>query len=230
MIFTIALYIVIFFVFLAIHLYASHIKRDSLRAPTKTVLLLAILGMYLEWSNYFNIKPSVFVILALVTSWLGDVLLIPKGVKWFTAGGIAFWISHFLFIYSYYESGVVFSNINPVLIVAIAAIYFVVVTFLFTKLKKSLPKALFYPMYLYLLTNGAMNAFAWFRLLSGSVGFVNGLVTGIGALLFFISDSTLFFVRFDKSWKDKSHFLVMLTYSIGEFMIIAGLIGLGIPA
>ena len=221
-------YIAIFAVFTAIHLYASIKKKDSLRAPTKPVILLAILGMYLEWVHVHGVDASAFVVFALVTSWLGDVLLIPKGVKWFTAGGIAFWISHFLFIFAYWESGVVFSNINTAVAVLICLVYAVASTITFSKLKKSLPKALFYPMYLYLLTNGAMNVFAWFRLLSGSCSVISGVVTGIGALLFYISDSTLFFVRFDKNSKIKSHFLVMLTYSIGEFMIVLGLMLLAI--
>ena len=217
------LYFAIFAVFTAVHLYASYIKKDSLRAPTKPVILLAILGMYLEWTRLQGADPSAFVVFALITSWLGDVLLIPKGVKWFTAGGISFWFSHFLFILAYKESGIVFSSISPLVIVLIALVYAVAATIIFKNLKRSLPKPLFYPMYLYLLTNGAMNAFAWFRLLSGSCSLLSGIITGLGAVMFFVSDSTLFFVRFDKNCPIKSHFAVMLTYSIGELLIVLGL-------
>lgn len=220
---TVYMYAAIFVVFTGIHLAASKIKLDSLRAPTKPVILLSILGMYLEWAHYQGVAPSAFVIIALIMSWLGDVLLIPQGVKWFTIGGISFMISHAFFMISYYESGIVFSNINPVLIALIALIYAVTVVILFIKLKPSLPKALFYPMFVYLLLNGAMNSFAWFRLLSGSCSLASGLITAIGAVLFFISDSSLFFVRFDKKCAMKTHFTVMLTYSVGEFMIILGL-------
>ncbi len=216
-------YAAIFFIFMGLHLYGSSIKRDSLRAPTKPVILLAILGMYLAWASFRNADPSPFLVFAILTSWVGDVLLIPKGVKWFTAGGISFWISHFLFIYSYWESGIVFSRINPILIAGIALVYFIAATITFKYLKKSLPKQLFVLMYLYLLTNGAMNSFAWFRLLSGSCSLASGLATAIGALCFYISDSTLFFVRFDKNSRVKTHFWVMLTYSIGEFLIVLGL-------
>ena len=223
MLYLVYLYAAIFAVFTAIHLYASFKRKDSLRGPTKSVILLAILGMYLEWMHLHGAEPSAFVVFALITSWIGDVLLIPKGVKWFTAGGISFWISHFLFIFAYMESGIVFSAINPVFIVLIALIYVPTVVILFKNLKQHLPKALFYPMFFYLLTNGGMNAFAWFRLLSGSCTALSGIITGIGALLFFISDSTLFFVRFNKNCRIKSHFPVMLTYSIGEFLIVLGL-------
>ena len=223
MLYLVWMYVALFAIFTGIHLYGSYIKKDALRGPTKVVILLAILGMYLEFAHYKGADPSMFVVFAILTSWLGDVLLIPKGVKWFTAGGIAFWISHFLFIFAYIESGIVFSKLNPIVVVLISLVYAVTVVILFSKLKKSLPKALFYPMFLYLLTNGAMNVFAWFRLLSGSCTLLGGILTGIGALMFFISDSSLFFVRFDKNSKIKSHFIVMLTYSLGEFLIVLGL-------
>ena len=223
MLYLVYMYIAIFCVFTGLHLYGSYIKRDTLRAPTKPVILLAILGMYLCWMQFKGADPSPFLVFAIITSWMGDVLLIPKGVKWFTIGGICFWISHFLFIYTYWESGIVFSAINPAVIVGIGLVYFIAATITFKYLKKSLPKQLFVLMYLYLLTNGAMNAFAWFRLLSGSCPLASGLCTAIGALGFYISDSTLFFVRFDKDAKVKSHFPVMLTYSLGEFLIVLGL-------
>ena len=77
-------------------------------------------------------------------------------------------------------------------------------------------------MYLYLLINGTMNCFAIFRCVSGFSAAT--LITAIGAALFFVSDTTLFFVRFKKDSILKTHFIVMLTYSIGEFMIILGLL------
>ena len=77
-------------------------------------------------------------------------------------------------------------------------------------------------MLFYLILNGMMNCFAWFRALT--MGGAAGIVTAVGALLFFISDSSLFFVRFHKDSRLKTHFLVMLTYSLGEFLIVLGLI------
>ena len=77
-------------------------------------------------------------------------------------------------------------------------------------------------MFFYLLLNGAMNCFAIFRCVS--LPSAATLVTAIGAALFFISDSSLFFVRFHKDSRLKTHFLVMLTYSVGEFLIVLGLL------
>ena len=90
------------------------------------------------------------------------------------------------------------------------------------RLANPFPKPLFYPMLLYLLINGTMNCFALFRLIS--LPCIATVITCIGAFLFFISDSTLFFVRFKKDGRIKTHFWVMLTYSIGELLIIIGLL------
>lgn len=207
----------IFVISTSIHLYASFNKNKKLRGITKPFILIALFGYY----AYSVEQLRLTICLALFFSWLGDVLLIGPGVKWFTVGGISFWISHFFFIFTYLED-VIWENVNPIIIVILAIFFIIVVTILFTKLKPHLPKAIFYPMYFYLLTNGAMNCFAIFRMLSCAD--IAGIITAIGAALFFISDSSLFFVRFDKNSLLKTHFWVMLTYSIGEFLIVLGLI------
>ena len=210
-------FLAVFILSTAIHLYAS-LRRDTrLRNATKPFLLLSLLGFYVTAAR----SPSTAVILALLFSWLGDVLLIPKGVKWFTAGGIAFMVSHAFFIAGYWPD-VVFSRIPVFLIVLLALFFAAVVSFVFSRLKPHLPKALFYPMFLYLLINGAMNCFAIFRCVSGPTAAT--VTTAIGAALFFISDTSLFFVRFKKDSRLKTHFVVMLTYSIGELLIILGLL------
>jgi uncharacterized membrane protein YhhN len=77
-------------------------------------------------------------------------------------------------------------------------------------------------MFVYLLVNGIMNCFAWYRALY--LGGFPGIITGLGALLFYVSDACLFFVRFEKDCKLKTHFHVMSTYAFGKFLIVAGLV------
>ncbi len=211
------IFLAVFIISTAIHLYASLKKIDKIRNVTKPFILLSLLGFYVLSAR----SVSVFIVLALIFSWLGDVLLIPKGNKWFTAGGIAFMISHAFFIAGYCGD-IVFSKIHAALIIVLAVFFAAAVAFIFSKLKPHLPKALFYPMFLYLLINGAMNCFAIFRCVSNLTAAT--ITTAIGAALFFISDSSLFFVRFNKDSRLKTHFIVMLTYSIGEFLIVLGLL------
>ena len=209
--------IILFIISTAIHLYASLKKDKPLRNKSKPFIIFSLLLFYC-----FSADPiKLTVVLALIFSWIGDILLIPDGIKWFTAGGISFMISHFFFVLSYMQD-VDFSKINPIVVAVLGIFFFTVVFFIFRRLKPLLPKALFYPMYLYLLINGAMNCFAIFRYLSNKD--LAGIITVIGAALFFVSDCSLFFVRFDKNSRLKTHFLVMLTYSIGEFLIVLGLI------
>ncbi len=210
-------FLAVFFVSTAVHLYASLRKDARLRNITKPFILLSLLGFYVLAAR----SVSAAIVLALIFSWLGDVLLIPKGIKWFTAGGIAFMISHAFFVLGY-SRDVVFSRIPVFLIVLLAVFFAAAVAYIFSKLRPHLPKALFYPMFLYLLINGTMNCFAIFRCVSGPSAAT--VTTAIGAALFFVSDTALFFVRFKKDSRLKTHFLVMLTYSIGEFLIVLGLI------
>ena len=210
-------FLAVFLVSTVVHLYASIRKDTRMRNISKPFILLSLLGFYVLAAR----SVSAAVVLALVFSWIGDVLLIPAGVKWFTAGGISFMISHAFFIVGYLKD-IMFSKIPAFLVVVLAVFFIATVTFIFSKLKPHLPKALFYPMFLYLLINGTMNCFAIFRCVSMTTAAT--ITTAIGAALFFVSDSSLFFVRFNKASRLKTHFLVMLTYSVGEFLIVLGLL------
>lgn len=209
--------LILFIIVTGIHLYASLRQDKKLRAITKPFILLTLLAFYC-----LSAKPvMLFVVLALLFSWLGDVLLIPAGVKWFTVGGISFMVSHLFFILSYAKL-TDFSQVNRAVMVILPFIFICSTVIIFKYLKPHLPKALFYPMFFYLLLNGAMNCFAWFR--SMSAGGTAAVITAVGALMFYVSDCSLFFVRFDKNSRLKTHFLVMLTYSLGELLIVLGLI------
>ena len=201
----------------AIHLYASYNKNQHLRNITKPFIISSLLGYYCLSANIVRWE----MVLALIFSWLGDIFLIGKGIRYFTIGGISFMIGHFFFILSYLYD-ITFSNMSFVVVGVLAICFLIAVTIIFKNLKAYLPKALFYPMYLYLLINGENNCFAVFRYLSNSD--FRTLLTCVGAFMFFVSDSSLFFVRFKKDTFFKTHFVVMLTYSIGELLIVLGML------
>lgn len=206
-----------FIISTAVHLYASLRKDTRMRNISKPFILLSLLGFYALTAS----SVSAAIILALFFSWLGDVLLIPAGIKWFTAGGIAFMIGHACFVAGYLPD--VDISVIPLPLIPVLALFFAAaVAFIFSKLKPHLPKEIFYPMFFYLLINGTMNCFAILR--CASFPSAPTLTTAVGAALFFVSDTSLFFVRFKKDSRLKTHFLVMLTYSIGEFLIVLGLL------
>lgn len=203
-----------------IHLYASYKANKKLRAQTKPFLLLFLLGWYCCSAE----APSAVIILALLFSWLGDVLLIPEGKDWFTAGGISFMISHAFFAAAY-SKNIVFSAVPVWVIVLAALVYFTLSFLIFKSLKPHLSKALSYPLFFYLMINGTMNCFALFQLVSKPC--LASALTFFGATQFFVSDTVLFYVRFNKNGRLKTHFLVMLTYILAEFLIVLGLLLLG---
>ena len=129
-------------------------------------------------------------------------------------------ISHafFAFVYAQYIN---LQSISKLFTVGVILLYGIIIVIVFSRLKRSLPECLFYPMLFYLITNATMNVFALLQLQSNPC--IATRIIFLGAILFFISDSTLFFVRFKKSKILNNHFLVMLTYIGAEFMNIQGL-------
>ena len=185
------------------------------------MLLLFLIGFYVFAADKSNI--SVVLIVALATSWLGDVLLIPKGNGWFTAGGISFLISHLTFI-AVYVTNIDFAKVNWFITVPVAIVYYFIAFKIIMAVKANTPKIMVVPMYLYLLANSTMNVFALMQLLCNPC-----LATALayaGAILFFASDCTLFLVRYheNKNIIFKRHFTVMLTYVLGEFLITLGIL------
>lgn len=216
------IFLALFIVASAVHLYHSWIDDAKKRAITKPMLLIFLLLFYIFAAE----KPSYILIAAIATSWLGDVLLIPKGNGWFTAGGIAFLISHITFI-AVYVPHIDFAAVQWFIVVPVAIIYIGIALKIILSVKKNTPKIMVVPMYLYLIANSTMNIFALMQLMSNP-----GLactIAYIGAILFFTSDCTLFLVRYHEK-KDiifKKHFTVMLTYLLGEALITIGILLIG---
>ena len=202
-----------------IHLYHSWKDDSKHRAMTKPFLLILLAGYYALAAQ----SASWVLLMALLTSWLGDVLLIPKGHKWFTMGGISFMASHVLFIAVYVPS-VRFADIPLSLIAVMAVVYYGISLMIIRAVRETTPKPMVAPMYLYLLFNSTMNLFALMRLFT--LHSAGSIVAYMGAVLFFISDCTLFLVRYYRNPDVvfKRHFTVMLTYLAGELLITLGIL------
>ncbi|MBQ7598961.1 MAG: lysoplasmalogenase [Clostridia bacterium] len=206
-----------------VHLYHSWLDVTKKRRMTKWALLLLLLGYYLTSTSTF----SPLLIAALLCSWLGDVLLMPSGNGWFVSGGISFLAAHVLFVLLYLGQ-VDFAAVNWLIAVPVALVYIAAVTVILALLKKETPKPMFVPMFLYLLMNGAMNVFALMQLLTNPCA--GAAVAYLGAILFFVSDSTLYLNKYYKKKQivPKKHFTIMLTYLLGEFLIVQGMLMLGL--
>ena len=213
------LFLILFFLVSIIHLVHSWQDDSRKRALTKPFLLLSLAAYYAFAAESF----SLILLSALLTSWLGDVLLIRKGHKWFIFGGISFLASHVLFVYVF-APAIRWTAVPWALIALLAVVYYGFSLKIMLAVQKTTPKMMVVPMYLYLLANSTMNLFALMRLFTLQTP--GSIVSFIGAVLFFISDCTLFLVRYYPKTDAvfKRHFPVMLTYLGGEFLITLGML------
>lgn len=200
-----------------VHLYASLKENRILRGATKVFLLPLLLGWYLTAAD----TPQPLVTAALAASWVGDVLLMCGAVG-YAVGGLSFLTSH-VFYAAAYLAQLDFSLVPVWTFIAVPAVYGAAAMLAMRPLRGSLePRALYICSAGYLGVNGAMNCFALFRLLA--LPCTATALTYCGALLFFVSDSILFYVRFKENCVFKTHFAVMLTYIFAQLFIALGFV------
>ena len=204
----------------AVHLWDSWRDNGKRRKYTKPMLLIFLLLFYCCAAKQFSWVLAA----ALLTSWLGDVLLMPSGAKWFVSGGVSFLISHLLFIFVYLPQ-VTWSSVIWWVVIPAAVLYYGVSVKVTLSVKDNMEsKAMLAPMILYLLINSTMNLFAMAQLMS--LKSAGAVVAYLGAVFFFLSDCTLYLVRYHSN-KDlifKKHFTVMFTYLLGECLITVGML------
>ena len=201
-----------------IHLFCCW-KGSSKSAWTKP-LLISLLALFYFFAAGRR-SPVLFA--ALLASWAGDVLLMPKGNKWFVTGGISFLFSHILFIFVY-TPHILWSRVIWWIAVPVFCVYIAVSAGVIRAIRGHAPKSMRIPLFMYLAANSVMNLFALMMLLSApSAG---SALAYIGAVCFFTSDSVLFLSRYHENRNriPKSGFLIMLTYIAGEALITFGLL------
>lgn len=216
------LFFALFILCAVVHLADSWKDDARRRAATKPLLLLFLILFYLTAAD----KISWFLLGALVTSWLGDVLLIPKGNKWFLIGGSSFLVSHLLFI-GVYLPYINFSRVPWLWILPMAIMYLAMSLCSILMVRENMPKIMNLAMLLYLVANSAMNLCA--LILALTTFHPGAMVAYAGAVLFFLSDCVLFQVRYhtNPNLIFKRHFSVMLYYLSGEMLITLGMLLFG---
>lgn len=212
------IFLALYIIFSAIHLYGCIKKDKKIRNYTKPLLMLLLLGFYIcavDTVNYL-------VVALIITSWLGDVFLMVKGMKWFTLGGISFLGTHVLLIILYCRN--ISWGIQCVTVILLYMIIgFGILKSEYVRLIRYMPKSNAASIIAYLGCNVSMNMFAALQAVS-NLNKGSGLIM-LGAMLFLASDSLLFLVRFDKKVPFYGqHFNVMLTYTLAKLYIVMGFI------
>ena len=218
------IFLVLYLITSVLHLIASYRDDKNWRKRTKPLLLLFLILFYVTAPQ----EKNVYLILARVFSWLGDLLLMGKGNTMFTLGGISFGLSHLFFILTF-TGFIIFEHVNLIFVLLLFTIYAVLSYIVIKLVKDTTPRKMVVPMYVYLIFNTIMNLFAFMQTGFGNrqeLTFSFTLVSYIGAALFFISDCVLFVVRYYKDPKAiwKKHFTVMLTYLLAELLIVLGVL------
>lgn len=212
------IFLILFLVVVVLQLIFCWQGKEKGRIITKPMLLSTLTLYYLAAAD--PISPMLLI--ALLTSLLGDILLIPTGEKWLLTGGVSFLISHILFVVMYLP-GIRFSEI-PWGFACLAGVLYLAAAFLvILRIKATVPLPMLASLYIYLIANTVMNVFALMQLMT--LKNTGALIAFLGAVCFFVSDCILFLLRYDKHKERLFHpaFLVMLTYLAGEFLITQGL-------
>ena len=204
-----------------IHLYACYYQKLSLRFKTKPFLLLSLI------ITYFLISPhnEPLVIAAMLTSFLGDVLLIFKKVFWF--GVVSFWISDWLYACKLYTLLQTYKLIeqNKMIISLILIYLFMYVMIPYKSLFNSLGKlkALAFVFGLPLITN---NMLALVNVMLNGINIANVMMF-IGTTFYMVSDYTLIRGLF-KSKINHESFYIMGTYILAQGGLVYGIIAKGL--
>lgn len=188
---------------------------------TKPFLLIWI-GIYF-YVNTRNFKRDLFIYLAFLFSWTGDMFLMFAHLNglFFNAGVGGFFLAQLAYIKIYTDNiksdnkGLVFDK--PVWLILFALYLATILYLIIGKLKGvMIPIIVIYAISLILMSVFALNR-------KGLVSERSFKLVFIGSLLFVISDSMIAINRFYAEFKSSS-FLIMLTYFVAQYLIMSGLI------
>lgn len=215
--------LILFVIVAAGNLIAHLIENTDLAFYTKP-FLMPLLMVYFAVSSAEKKSLLNFGLLALLFSWIGDVVLMfqERGEIYFMLGLTAFLIAHLIYIYTYKkarweeeENGLLpTQRIRYVFILVLAGCGLVYV--LLPRLGELTIPVIIYASVIVAMAIVALNRFGYTS--QASFGFVF-----FGAVLFMMSDSILAINRFVEPLP-VAGLWIMLTYILAQFCIVQGLL------
>jgi len=212
-------WIILFLIVLAIDLFAAYSGNETLRYFSKPLLMPLLIVCFIFNTNTVVSSLKKWIVLALIFSWLGDVLLMfeARNNIFFIFGLVAFLIAHIFYIL-FYENILKLENLKknywlfiPVLIYYVALIYL-----LSPHLgEMKLPVRVYGVVISYML----IQAFQVARIKNRAASAM--MITG--AILFIASDSILAMNKFYQPF-ELAGIAIMLTYGMAQFLITVGAI------
>lgn len=210
------IFLMLFIIMSCLNLIGNKLKIVLLKVISKPLLMPLLLLFYINSVEENNI----FIILALVFSFFGDLfLMIDKKKIFFTFGLINFLFGHILYIVSFIGETSFFSN-TPNWYMLILFIYISIAYIIIRELNPYISDIKI-PVYIYMVTLIIMS-FSSFSLIWYYDG-IKAWLPAIGSVLFVISDTLLAFNTFKKPLKNGGY-KIMVTYLLAQFFIVTGFI------
>lgn len=202
-----------FLVISAVDLIGILLGIDAVHVGAKPLLMVFLLGYYLVSTSESTVG-RVWVVLALVFSWLGDVLLMSE--DFFLAGLGSFLVAHLCFIKAYWLHGAKAGEVKPVDVVKFAVVGIGLMVVLEPYLGE-----MFIPVLVYASVLLGMAVIAHKR--RGATSAISFTLVAAGAVFFVISDGIIAVNRFAFQIPFQQ-ILVMSTYILAQFLIVQGLL------
>ena len=210
-------WIILFTLVLLVDLAAIYLNHESLRFITKP-LLVPLLAIYLLLeTNTTNSSLKAWIFLALLFSWVGDILLLfeGSGSNFFLFGLSAFLVAQVFYI-------VFFHNIrmreyirgNALLLLLVIVYYSILISVLSPYLGN-----MKLPVRIYGVVLSFMVMLAMHTVLGKNKKAAVWMTTG--AILFVVSDSLLAFNKFFSAF-NYSGLIIMVTYGLAQLFITEG--------
>ena len=203
----------IYATFSAATLVAILSSQTTLYMLVKPFLMISLLFYFTTGSMGYP-KWRIPVMLALIFSWLGDVLLLSNDL--FIAGLAAFLVAHVFYIVAYHKTGAASGELKPVDTIKLAVLGAVLITILFPKLGGMMIPVLAYAMVLLAMA-------LWAHKRRGATTARSFMLVSSGAILFVISDGVIAVNKFAFEVPGE-RILVMSTYIAAQYLIIRGLL------
>ena len=208
-------------------MYAEHVGLTTLLYATK-ILLMPLMALYL-FSQTKNIAQHKFIYLALIFSWLGDILLMfprtdtepDKAKLLFVLGLISFLIAHINYIIHFVKEikdkpKATLIIEKPYLVLPFIAYAIVMLSVLFPRLASMKFPVTVYTIIILLMVMAAFNR-------KNLVNPTSFALVFIGAVIFVISDSCIAFNVFYKPF-ELARFAIMATYTTAQFLSVYGVL------
>ncbi len=209
--------LVIFLLILLMHCLSIQVEMTQIRNVTK-IVLVPLLMIHLLINRSLRVL-GYLPLIALLFSWIGDILLLGDEPAFFLSGMIAFVMTHVSYSFTFLKIKQVTPKDRSYFYIPFAALL-VFSIFVFLYLKDHLGSYLI-PVLFYMIFISLMAALAIHTRTNTKIQTLSLYTFVPGALLFVVSDALLA-VNMFKIQHIVLEVLVMLTYGLAQFFITRG--------